>query len=272
MATAAVPHGVASMCVRRYLGYEEHGGAVRRREVPRAGITLVLSLGPEMRVQSVDEPSPQTLTSFVVGLHRRPSITEHDGVQRGIQIDLTPTGAFSLLGIPMDELANAVQPVDAVADRFAQEVGDRLASATSWPERLALVDRAVTAAVAAGPPACPEVDWAARELTRRRGAGNVGDLADQVGWSARHLNARFRQQVGATPKAFARLLRFEHAVELVLNGDSFSDIAVRCGYYDQTHLNHDFRQFADCSPLEYRREEAPTSEVRFFQDVEAITS
>jgi AraC-like DNA-binding protein len=269
---AAVPREQASACVTRYVGYEQNGGAVRRREVPRAGITLVLSLGPEIRVRSVDAPVAQTLTSFVVGLHRRASITEHDGRQQGIQVDLTPTGAFSLLAVPMHELADAVLPVDVIADAFAQEVGNRLASAGTWPERLAAVDHAVNVAVAAGPPACAEVDWAARELARRRGRGSVADLAATIGWSTRHLNTRFREQVGATPKVVARLLRFEHTIELLTTGESLSAIALRCGYYDQAHLNHDFREFAGCTPVEYLREASSASEVRFFQDAGAISS
>jgi AraC-like DNA-binding protein len=279
MAAIAVPREQASMCVTRYVGYEENGAAARRREVPRAGITLVLSLGPQMRVRSIDEASPQTVTSFAVGLHRRASITEHDGVQQGIQVDLTPTGAFSLLGVPMHELADRVVPVDAIVDRFAQEVGNRLASAQSWPERLAVVDRAVNAAVAAGPRAYPEIDWAARELARRRGRGNVGDLAGAVGWSGRHFNARFREQVGATPKFVARLMRFEHAVELLMatnpsGARSLTDIALQCGYYDQAHLNNDFREFAGRTPSEYVAGELRSgeSEVRFFQDAAAIGS
>jgi transcriptional regulator GlxA family with amidase domain len=137
---------------------------------------------------------------------------------------------------------------------------------------LAAVDEAVNSAVAAGPPACPEVDWAARELARRRGRGSVGDLAGTIGWSTRHLNTRFREQVGATPKAVARLLRFEHAVELLPTGESLSVIAFRCGYYDQAHLNRDFREFAGCTPVEYLQETSPPSEVRFFQDADAIGS
>jgi AraC-like DNA-binding protein len=275
MAVVAVPHSQATTCVTRYVGYEEHGRAVRRREVPRAGITLVLSLGPEMRVQSRGHGAPQTLTSFVVGLHRGPSITEHDGLQQGIQVDLTPTGAFSLLGVPMHELADAVVPVDALLGRAAHELGNRLADAHTWPERLAIVDGAVNAAVAAGPPACAEVEWAAHELARRRGRGEVGDLATTVGWSTRHFNARFREQVGATPKLVARLMRFEHAVELLSKPRAadeplpLTDIALQCGYYDQAHLNNDFREFAGCSPMAFLREEAAASEVTFFQDAEA---
>ena len=55
-------------------------------------------------------------------------------------------------------------------------------------------------------------------------------LIDETGWSRRHLTRRFRQQIGLPPKACARLLRFEHAVDLLgAPGASLASVAVRGG-------------------------------------------
>jgi AraC-like DNA-binding protein len=54
------------------------------------------------------------------------------------------------------------------------------------------------------------------------------------------------------PKLFARLLRFEHALELADGGGvGWAEIAQRCGYYDQAHMIGDFQQFAGHSPAAY---------------------
>ena len=74
-------------------------------------------------------------------------------------------------------------------------------------------------------------------------------LAAELGWSRRHLAARFRDEVGVSPKALARLLRFERALEL-LGTRTLADIAYECGYYDQAHFNRDFRAFAGATPGE----------------------
>ena len=81
----------------------------------------------------------------------------------------------------------------------------------------------------------------------------ISGLVDQLGVSRRHLAALFRREVGLTPKAAARVLRFEHTLAAFDDprAHSLADVAVGCGYYDQAHLNREFRTFAGCTPTEY---------------------
>jgi AraC-like DNA-binding protein len=61
------------------------------------------------------------------------------------------------------------------------------------------------------------------------------------------------------PKTLARILRFEHALALLRRDDGarFAEIAERCGYYDQAHMNRDFRAFAGASPSEFLARRLP---------------
>ena len=94
--------------------------------------------------------------------------------------------------------------------------------------------------------AAPEVGWAWRELCRTGGRTGVAALTAATGWSHRHLATRFRQQVGLSPKAFGRVLRFQRAVDLLRAPapPALAEIAASCGYFDQAHLNRDFRELA----------------------------
>jgi transcriptional regulator GlxA family with amidase domain len=64
------------------------------------------------------------------------------------------------------------------------------------------------------------------------------------------MAARFRDEVGVTPKTYARLLRFERATSLARSSTrpDWTRIAVACGYYDQSHLINDFRSISDRTP------------------------
>ena len=100
------------------------------------------------------------------------------------------------------------------------------------------------------PPLSGEVRWALEQLTRRHGQVAVGRLIRATGWSERHFAARFRAEVGMTPKAYARVLRFQSACQQLRAAPhhSWAQIAADSGYYDQPHLNREFRDLAGLAP------------------------
>jgi len=240
--------------IHSYTGYrEDMAGPLRRRELPSGHVTLILSFGEPIALLPAERPAAAgTFTSFLVGLDDGPTITEHAGRQHGVQVDLSPLGAYALLGGATSEYASAVVPLADLPGQRGDELAARLADAPGWAARFALLDQVLGARIAAGPAPAPEVAWAWRRLQRVAGRGAVAELAEEVGWSHRHLICRFREQIGLAPKAAARVLRFERAVGLLAapGGPPWAELAVRCGYYDQAHLNREFRALAGCTPTE----------------------
>jgi AraC-like DNA-binding protein len=212
--------------------------------VPWAGAVAIVCFGVPYRLDG--EP----FDAFVGGLSDRPILTEFVGAAGGVQIDFTPLGARRCLGLPMDELTNRVVDLEDVLGPGAPLLAERLQEAPGWAERFALLDAALLRRVEAGPEPAPEVAWTFRRLAEAHGRLAVGPLAAEVGWSRRHLAARWRRDVGLGPKAVARILRFERAHQLVRGGRGLADVAYECGYADQSHLNRDFRALAGATPRE----------------------
>jgi AraC-like DNA-binding protein len=89
-------------------------------------------------------------------------------------------------------------------------------------------------------------------LHATRGALEISSPTSEIGCSRRYLIGLFNDYVGLPPKLFARIPRFEHALELADGGGiGWAEIAQRCGYYDQGHMIGDFRQFTGHSPSAY---------------------
>ncbi|OLS96722.1 hypothetical protein BJF90_43605 [Pseudonocardia sp. CNS-004] len=256
------PHPALARCVVRYLGYREHSGLpVRRRQAPVASCTLIISLGPRIRLHGPAGPSVPA--SFLAGMYDAPVLTEFTGHQHGLQVDLSPLGVFALLGRPMPDLTNLAPQLTELDVPELARLPERLAAAPDWPHRFALLDAVLLRrldASAARPD--PEVTRAWRRLVRSAGRIGVQELADDTGWSRRHLLNRFRGQVGLSPKTTARVLRFQRAARLLapssLYGNapacaapSISDVAATCGYADHAHLVRDFHALAGCTPTEY---------------------
>lgn len=250
------PHASLRGHVRSYLGYREDTVPLRRREVPAAIVPMIISFGDPIDVAGPGE-APRALTSFTGGLSDGPTITEHGGRQRGMQVNLSPLGAYRLFGHPMEDLANRVLSLDDVLGPAGRVLAERLAAAPGWAERFALLDAELGARLMAGPEPSAEVTWAWRRLVGTGGRLRMGELAREVAWSPRHLVNRFRAQVGMAPKPIARMLRFHHAAQLVLRGAPLAAVAADCRYYDQAHLNRDFRDLAGCTPTGYRAAALP---------------
>ena len=222
--------------ITRIVAYQARDAPMSRVEVPTLDVALILSYGPTMRVDG------RTMSSFLVGMWDRPALTEHDGDAHGLQIDLTPAVAYALVGGRMDELTNTVIPLDDLdvvdVERLLETDGGAAAD-----ELASVVQR--------GPRVSREVDWAYREL-KREPATRIARIAEEIGWSRSHLVDRFRREVGLSPKRFARLVRFRSAFDR-LGSAPLAIVAAECGYADQSHLTHEFREMAGDTPSAYAR-------------------
>jgi AraC-like DNA-binding protein len=240
--------------VEQYSGYTETGGAaggVLRQEVPSTRVPLIVNFGAPWRLADDAGAAGERRDSFVAGLYESSTFVAAEGTTACVQVDFTPIGAHLFLGLPMHELANRVVDLEDLLGKD-RDLAARLEAAATWDARFDLIEAAIGARVAEAPRPAPEIVWAWNEVEQTHGAIRVSALAEKLGRSRRHLTTRFREHVGLGPKTFARVVRFGRAVDVLRSGDaeSFAEVAHECGYFDQAHLNRDFRQFAGTTPAE----------------------
>ncbi|AXE24844.1 AraC family transcriptional regulator [Streptomyces globosus] len=237
-----------------YAGYWEAAATPYRvRLVPTGRAVVLINLGePFAQVRRLADDTGltgQATGALVVGLEDGPRVCDHPGGQEAIRLELTPLGAYRLFALPMGELTNRAVGLGDILGPSARLLVDRMAATRSWTTRFDLLDAALTARLDSGPVPAPEVVQAWRLLRRTGGTVPIGRIAAEVGWSQGHLVRRFTQQVGLTPKASARVLRFRRAVRLLTSEHvTPADVTAACGYYDQAHLNREFRALADTTP------------------------
>lgn len=256
------PHRALNGLVIDYGGYVEVSPEpVRRRQAPVGSATLIISFGPAI---ALDGPSGHsTPGSFLAGLHDAAVLTEFVGVQRGVQVNLTPLGTYTLLGTAMDGLTNRTPALDELSVPALSVLPEQLAEDPGWPARFARIDATLLRLLdTARHLPDPEVRWAWRALRTSSGATGIAELATGTGWSRRHLQTRFRAQVGLTPRTAARVVRFERAARMLVpvlaDGGpgvaieaSLADVAATCGYADHAHLTREFRALAGVPPSVY---------------------
>src|SRR2546421_8282237 len=219
---------------------------VKLREVPFPGVPLILNLGPPWDIDG------ERHDSFVAGLHTAPAFVEGGSGFACIEVRLTPLTARRLLALPMHELMNRTVAADDVVPA-ARELTSRLRDARDWDARFDLVESFLLSRLADAPRPHTGVAWAWRRLMASGGRTRIGELADELGGSRRRLIGRFREAIGLAPKAAARVIRFDRAASALREGSAppLAELALACGYFDQAHLNRDFRELAGTTPTAF---------------------
>jgi AraC-like DNA-binding protein len=253
-----------------YTGYRQRGiPPARHRGLPSPYLTMIFTLDEPLSIEAHPDPGqpPGEFGTLLGGLHSAPALIRHDGAQSGIQLALKPPGVRALLGLPAGELAELDVPAEAVLGNVGAELRERVRGASGWLERFAVLDEILLRQVltAKDEAVAPEVLWSWRQLLQAGGAVRVADLAAGTGWSGRHLASRFRAEIGLTPKAAARVVRFDRARRRLAEhagtgayqdgGYQLAGLAADMGYFDQAHLAREFRALAGVPPSQWLAEE-----------------
>jgi len=92
------------------------------------------------------------------------------------------------------------------------------------------------------------IQKACRDLSASNGNYPIRMLARNLGLTERTFERRFLNHVGATPKKYARVVRLRNAIFQRKTLSTWADVACAVGYYDQSHMIHDFQELYGISP------------------------
>jgi AraC-like DNA-binding protein len=164
-----------------------------------------------------------------------------------------PAGAFPLVRFPLSEITDRIIDLTSACGRIGEEVECRINEARSFVERAAIFESFFLAELAARDNTDPIAAYATETIVEGRGLHSISSVSARVGVSDRRLERRFKRAVGVSPKTFSRIVRFQAVVNAVQLSETQNllDTALSFGYYDQSHLIRDFREFSGDSPAAY---------------------
>jgi len=162
-----------------------------------------------------------------------------------------PAGLFQLFGTPMHETTNRLYDAQAVAGPCMRELWNCLGEQSTFEARVAAMEMFLRRFLKRALPH-DRVTTAAMHLFRHHGAIRIPKLASRDEISLRQFERLFRKQTGMSPKVFARIARFQSAVDAkIVNSEmSWLDIAHSFGYHDQMHMIHDFERLGRTTPTQ----------------------
>lgn len=193
--------------------------------------------------------------SFAVGMMTAPISVVSHGLVQTVAARFKPGAAAHFFQLPLCELNDGRTGLQQLWGRdLAARLGDALWSdPLSDAQRITILQDFLLLRLRQGarPRPAGVTAHALAAIQGAQGRVRVDSLAGQLGVSRQHLALQFRQQVGISPKLFARICRFRAAslgVKSLPGQPDWAQIALEYGYFDQSHLIHDFQDFAHSSP------------------------
>jgi AraC-like DNA-binding protein len=170
-----------------------------------------------------------------------------------IGVHFKPGGAFPFFKMPAGELRNLHVSLEDLWGVEARLLREQLLEAPTPEMKFQVIENCLLAQAVKPLARHRAVDCALGLFRNIHTAPAIAELADEVGISSRRFIQLFSNEVGLTPKLFARVRRFQHVLQQIRTGADFSwvDMAAGCGYFDQAHFIHDFKEFSGINPTTY---------------------
>ncbi|TIT38630.1 MAG: helix-turn-helix transcriptional regulator [Mesorhizobium sp.] len=246
-----LPNAALDGVVTDICGYRETAtGHFRNVEYASLTVPLVISFAEPFAIGLGRAPDDNDrFASFAAGLFAGPVMIESFGGACCIQVNFTPLGARRFFRLPMSELTDSMVVLDDVLGAEGAALRERLGNAPDWTARFDLAEAFVAARLESAAETPLEIAWAYDRIITSGGRTRIASLAEQLGWSRKHLADKFSDATGIGPKTLSRIVRFNRALRLSreLTTD-WADVAADCGYADQAHLVREFRELAGETP------------------------
>jgi len=186
----------------------------------------------------------------VVGPHTHPGTNlRFEGKIDSFAIFLQPAALWSLFRVPISIVSETHFDAAEVLGVPCVDLWHTLAETPDFLARTRFAENFLRGYASLGHSETATTA-AAAVMARQGGRITVHDLASMVHFSERQLERSFLQEMGISPKRFARVARFQNALDARVDtpGRPWTDIAISSGYHDQMHLVHDFQSLGGFSP------------------------
>ncbi len=223
--------------------------------LPTGGAQLLVNLdGDVLSSSPLRGADLRTGGAALQGPHSVPALIDPAQQRAVAWVAFRPAGAYPFLAAPVSAVRDALVGLDDLWGADGAVLRERLLEAMAAGGPAACVrelERALLRRAERHPGPDPAVRRAAVLLDR---GTPVAEVADRLGWTSRRLARRCTEQLGLTPKRYARVRRFQRLLGRVNAGRTAPDwavLAADCGYHDQAHLIHEFRALAGITPTAY---------------------
>lgn len=166
-----------------------------------------------------------------------------------------PAGAMMFFDVPIKELYNRNVPLRYFLKAPIHKLEEMLYEANSFEERVGLMDGFLFELLARNNKDFEHsrIESTINKINLNNGNVSIESLASTICLSRKQFERTFTEHVGSTPKQFLRTVRFQYVIHTKINFPklTLTELAYKCGYYDQSHMITDFKVLTGMTPKQY---------------------
>lgn len=227
------------------------------------GLEFTFNLAEPIDIETGDGAIKTMTLSGITGPMIRPMRLRPTGALNLFGICFRPGGSYPFFKIPTHELVDQSPDVSDFWGSKGRRFVDRIRNDCLTTEsRIKFIGVYLSNLLGRNLKDDAAINAAIEFIDHLKGRISVDDLARCLGMSCRHLERKFKERIGMTPKQICRNIRFKHAYKKIeaSHRDNWVDMALACGYYDQAHLINEFKYFTGTSPAEFFKSSSPMSD------------
>lgn len=190
--------------------------------------------------------------AFVAGQYREKFLTRFCDEVGMAGVAFFPTALSHLLQIPLSKITDQRVDLELILGQSVRELRQKIGEASTPRQKVQLLENFLLERLYQVDYKPGVLDKVVDHIIEHSGMVSVSQLADQAALSNKQFRRRFHEITGLSPKLYCRIKRFNMVI-----GDThpkltnWSDAVYNLGYYDQSHLIRETRNFTGKNPSEF---------------------
>jgi AraC-like DNA-binding protein len=227
------------------------------RVLPNGHAQIVISLARDYLTDAnhPTDPLQHSPAAILLGIYSQHQQIDTIDIAELIGIVFHPGGTIPFFPANTQAFTNRETSLEDLWGNAAANLRNDLREALTPSQKFDLLDLALRHCLSQSktPHRTRVIDYALTHLHQSPGTTTIARLTSDIGISPRRLSQLFREQIGVSPKLYCRIQRFQQAVQHMHRGADihWAELALNCGYYDQSHFANDFHAFSGLSATEY---------------------
>lgn len=224
------------------------------------GFALLIHVGGDVPFMIKDGISNQSVSKFnLAGQIYETEITMSFQQQEfeALGFILHPMTPYYLFHQKADYFLNQWIPIEEIPDIRIPEGIFQLSKEMNLTERISEVLIFLEGLQKESANTVDWMDLVIQKILQTSGLVDIKDLCEISGMSSRHFRRKFQEYIGMPPKYYCKIIQINSVFQIIKSRQTevLTQIALDCGYYDQSHFINDFKKHIGLSPRNFLNSE-----------------